>query len=82
MKYKNKNYDLPVIIEAEQYSPDKPCAEVYPTTAEDPAYLIIFLRGKSIWNRDWVAQDYNGKSFYRIKNDLFMNTYEPLKEGE
>jgi len=51
MKYKNKNYDLPVIIEAEQYSPDKPCAEVYPTTAEDPAYLINILRGKSIWNQ-------------------------------
>ena len=80
VKYRKK----PVVIEAEQFRPDKPLPfnrRYAPCCLHTAGYWYIdTLEGQMrICEGDWIIRGVNGE-FYPCKPDIFEATYEEVEE--
>jgi len=75
----------PVIVEAEQFWPDKPLpfCDRGPYVAYDGDFYVTTIHGDyiNLTPGDWVIRESRGVFFaYPCKPDIFDATYEPVRE--
>lgn len=75
----------PVVVEAEQYWPDKPLPKgVHVNSyqfATSPHYVLT-IHGQQAYLKpgDWVIAEPDGEHYYPCKPEIFAATYEPVDD--
>lgn len=78
MKYRKK----PIIVEAEQWFPDKKLDSVIIDPPTRPYVISIHGQATFISPGDWIITEPDGEHHYPCKPDIFEATYEPVKEDK
>lgn len=75
----------PIVVEAEQWFPDKALPGVYwePETRDDGEKIIpyvVTIHGQRAYLAagDWIIVESDAKHHYPCKPDVFAATYEPV----
>lgn len=77
----------PIVVEAEQYFPDRPLPDGVRTNDYEHApgrhYVVTIHRQCALLNPgDWVIAESDGEHFYPCSAEEFGRIYEPVPEAE
>lgn len=77
MKYRKK----PIVVEAEQWFPDKNVPGVFAghNAGFGPYVITIHNQPTGIDPGDWVILESNGIHYYTCKDEIFKMFYEPAE---